>query len=48
MRMCIQARTIRLTDAKVYTHTRIVIRLYYIDREIANACENRASESDRM
>lgn len=36
MRMCIRARTIRLREAEVYTHTRVVIRLYYIDREKKN------------
>lgn len=54
MRMCIRARTIRLGEAEVYTHTRVVIRLYYIDREKkksrtrAKGASERASESMRM
>lgn len=48
--MCIRARTIRLGEAEVYTHTRVVIRLYYIDREKKKSRTRAkgASESMRM
>lgn len=52
MRMCIRARMIRLGKAEVYTHTRVVIRLYYIDREekktIANVCEESDGEHESV
>lgn len=43
MRMCIHAHTIYVSEkTEVYTHTRVVIRLYYIDREKKNRERARA------
>lgn len=46
--MYTRAHDIRLGETEVYTHTRVVIRLYYIDREKkksrTRACEGNESE----
>lgn len=54
MCMCIRARDTSHRRKGVYTYARVVIRLYYIDKEKNRECvrseraSERASESERM